>query len=204
MKLGRALYPRIAFILGVTTLIVALQWQAVQPAPAVGEAEPPSGTEIPQEMAILDGEPFPTTPPDASEITVGPPDGAGYAAVAGAAGAVASEATVIVINLNARTAISTTAGTDGAFSATLYAPPGSSLLVKYELDGDRITRYWEAAQFSPPYIPASLHQDKNCTSCPHPAASLRRQPTHADNRSGSSSYPQCDHASHARRAHPRQ
>jgi len=91
-------------------------------------------------------QPLPTTPPDASKITVTSPDADGYAFVEGAAGAVESLATVVVINLSAHTLMTTTAGADGSFFLPLYSPAGSSLLIKYETEGDRIGRFWRAAR----------------------------------------------------------
>jgi hypothetical protein len=96
--------------------------------------------------------PFPTTPPDAGKITVGEPDVEGYATVTGAAGAAAPLADVIVINLSANNVMTATADTTGAFTASLFAPSGSSLLVKYETDkgprpqGSRIKAFWQEAQ----------------------------------------------------------
>ena len=95
--------------------------------------------------------PFPTTPPDASRITVGEPDVEGYATVTGAAGAVEPLSAVAVVNLSAHTPMTTIADASGAFAATIYAPPGSSLLVKYDPDGDRVARLWQDA-FADPLV----------------------------------------------------
>jgi len=95
--------------------------------------------------------PFPTTPPDASLITVGEPDAEGYATVSGAAGAVEPLSAVAAVNLSAHTPMTTTADASGAFAATIYAPPGSSLLVKYDPDGDRVARLWQDA-FADPLV----------------------------------------------------
>lgn len=88
---------------------------------------------------------FPATPPDVSRITVGAPDLAGYAQMTGAPGAVPSGAAVAIINLNAHNLITATADLQGGFTASLYAPPGASLLVKYETDGTRIPDFWQLA-----------------------------------------------------------
>ncbi len=93
--------------------------------------------------------PFPTTPPDASQITVGEPDDEGYATVVGAPGAVEPLSAVAVVNLSARTPMTTTADASGAFTTTLYAPPGSSLLVKYDPDGERVPQLWRDAFVDP-------------------------------------------------------
>jgi hypothetical protein len=89
--------------------------------------------------------PFPTTPPDASKITVGDPDVEGYATVTGAAGAVEPLSMVALVNLSAHTVMTATSDASGAFTAALYAPPGSSLLVKYDFYGDRARRLWQDA-----------------------------------------------------------
>jgi len=93
--------------------------------------------------------PFPTTPPDASLITAGEPDADGYAIVSGAAGAVEPLSAVAVVNLSAHTPMTTTADASGAFTTTIYAPPGSSLLVKYDPDGDRVAQLWQDAFVDP-------------------------------------------------------
>lgn len=87
----------------------------------------------------------PTTPPDARKISVGDPDLAGYALINGESGAVPPDASVIIINLSAHNLITATAATDGSFQALLFAPPGSSLLVKYEENGSRIYSFWQKA-----------------------------------------------------------
>ncbi len=69
-------------------------------------------------------------PPDASLITVSPPDVDGFATVTGASGAVPPFSAVAVVNLNAAAAAAAVANARGAFTTTtLYAPPGSPLLV---------------------------------------------------------------------------
>ena len=91
-------------------------------------------------------EPYPTIPPDASKISVDEPDEDGYATVTGAAGTVPADAEVVVINVSAHTVMTDTADTNGAFTTDLYAPPGSSLLIKYETGADNaIERFWQDA-----------------------------------------------------------
>ena len=86
--------------------------------------------------------PFPTTLPDASKIAVSDPDDEGYATVTGVAGAVPPDVAVAVVNLSASIVMTTTADAGGAFTATLYAPPGSWLLVKYDTKSDRLDTLW--------------------------------------------------------------
>jgi len=92
--------------------------------------------------------PFPTTPPDAERITVSSADAEGNATVTGSAGAVEPFSLVLLANVSARTVTTATADANGAFRATLYAPPGSSLLVKYDPIGHRVARAWQDTQVS--------------------------------------------------------
>jgi hypothetical protein len=86
------------------------------------------------------------TPPDASLISVSPPDVDGYATVSGAPGAVPPYSAVAVANLSASPMAATLSDGLGAFTTTaLYAPPGSSLLIKYDPESYRAIRLWEAA-----------------------------------------------------------
>jgi len=146
MHTAKPFASRFPLLMSLTALILVLQWSTGRPETPAGEAFPAGGTPSDHEVASLDDLPFPITPPDADKISVGPADGEGYATVSGAARAVAANASVIVVNLNARTVMTATAGVSGDFDATLYAPAGSSLLVKYELDGPRIAAFWQEAQ----------------------------------------------------------
>ena len=89
--------------------------------------------------------PFPTTPPRASFITVGEPDLDGYATITGTADAVEPLSAVMLVNLSARNLMTATADASGAFTATLYVPPGSSVIVKYDREGDRVRQIWQDA-----------------------------------------------------------
>ncbi len=81
----------------------------------------------------------PTIPPNASLITVGNPNSDGVATVSGSAGAVDTLARVVVVNLDTHSLALTYAEADGSFSLEVFAPPGSTLLVKYDPD------YWRTA-----------------------------------------------------------
>ncbi|MBN1963869.1 MAG: carboxypeptidase regulatory-like domain-containing protein, partial [Anaerolineae bacterium] len=74
---------------------------------------------------------FPTEPPRAELIHVSAPDADGTSAVTGEPGAVAPLSSVFLGNLSAHTFATTLADAEGGFSASLYLPPGSALLVKY-------------------------------------------------------------------------
>ena len=89
-------------------------------------------------------DPFPS-PPNVSKITISSPNADGYAAVAGASGALPGNVAVAIVNQNTRNVITTDANSAGAFAATLFAPPGSSLLIKYSPNPDLIDVLWEQA-----------------------------------------------------------
>ena len=75
--------------------------------------------------------PIPYDPPDASKITIGPPDSLGEATVTGAAGAALPLARVFLVNLNSAHQAHTISEADGHFTARIYAPPGSSIMIKH-------------------------------------------------------------------------
>ncbi|MBM4464662.1 MAG: VCBS repeat-containing protein [Chloroflexi bacterium] len=75
--------------------------------------------------------PFDFAPPDASRITVGPPDDLGEALVTGAPGAALPLAHVLLVNLNSTHQAHAVSEADGSFTARIFAPPGSALMVKH-------------------------------------------------------------------------
>lgn len=87
----------------------------------------------------------PETPPDASKIAVGSQNTDGYSVITGAAGTVPANVGVAIINLSTRNVITTTADSSGGFHATIFAPPGSSLLIKYSSETDLIDLLWDHA-----------------------------------------------------------
>ena len=92
--------------------------------------------------------PFESIPPDATRISVSAVDDAGVATVSGAAGSVPAAAAVALVNLNSGSAITTMAAADGSFSARLFAPPGSALLVKTAKGSVEIGQFWQDVQFT--------------------------------------------------------
>ena len=86
---------------------------------------------------------LPHTPPRAELIQVEPVGPEGYATITGAKGAVHPSSAVAIINLNAHTLKVTVSDENGAFAVDdLYAPPGSSLLVKVDPKGDQVASAW--------------------------------------------------------------
>ena len=88
-------------------------------------------TEVVLRLSQSPVNPHPDLPPDASKITVGQIDGLGEAAITGAAGAALPLSQVLVVNLSSSHQASAVAEEDGSFSARVFAPPGSAILVKH-------------------------------------------------------------------------
>ncbi|MCK5314125.1 MAG: hypothetical protein KAJ53_03335, partial [Anaerolineales bacterium] len=93
--------------------------------------------------------PFPTEPPNASLITIRTANIDGDAVITGTADSVLPNSTVVIVNLSSSNLITTTADSSGAFTAQLYSPPGSSILVKYDPDGDLARQLWKASLSDP-------------------------------------------------------
>lgn len=85
--------------------------------------------------------PIPYDPPDASKIIIGPPDGLGEAVVTGAPGTALPLAHVLLVNLNSTHQAHAISAADGSFTARIYAPPGSAIMVKH---GPPIPGRWDA------------------------------------------------------------
>lgn len=82
-------------------------------------------------LATADGHPIPYDPPDASKISIGAPNGLGEAIVSGAPGAALPLAHVLLVNLRSNHQADSISAEDGSFSARIYAPPGSDLMIKH-------------------------------------------------------------------------
>ena len=81
--------------------------------------------------------PIPYEPPDAAKISVGPPDLLGEALVTGGPGAALPLARILLVNLHTAHQAQAVSETDGSFSARIYAPPGSPLMIKHGPASDR-------------------------------------------------------------------
>ena len=75
--------------------------------------------------------PIPYDPPVAAKISIGPIDDLGEATITGSAGAVLPLAHVLLVNLNSTHQGHAYSNADGSFSARLYAPPGSAIMIKH-------------------------------------------------------------------------
>jgi hypothetical protein len=80
---------------------------------------------------------IPTDPPDAGKITIGTLNDLGEAPISGAPGAVLAAAKVLLVNLKTGHQAHTVSAANGSFSATLYAPPGSAIMIKHGPDSWR-------------------------------------------------------------------
>ena len=69
--------------------------------------------------------------PSQGRITIGPVDDLGEASVTGLPGAALPWAHVLLVNLNSTHQAHTTSDADGSFSARIYAPPGSAVMIKH-------------------------------------------------------------------------
>lgn len=122
-------------------MIVVLFFMLQTPSDAaIGQNDEPAQ---PRKEAIQVS--YPTTPPAADKISVSAPDVDGYATITGLAGAVPGNSSIAIINTSSGTVMTATAGLDGAFSAVIFSPPGSTLLVKYDIDGSTVDQLWQLA-----------------------------------------------------------
>ncbi|MEK6374267.1 MAG: hypothetical protein AABO58_16390 [Acidobacteriota bacterium] len=78
---------------------------------------------------------IPASAPRAALISVSAADDAGMATVSGAAGAADPRATVLVANSYTGQLNFASAAPDGSFTARMFAPPGSAILVKHDNPG---------------------------------------------------------------------
>src|ERR1035438_6558527 len=72
----------------------------------------------------------PDSPPRAALIEISTPDSTGHVTFTGAPGAVAPAQAVFLVTLETGHAATTTSAADGSFSAALFAPPGTSVIIK--------------------------------------------------------------------------
>ena len=90
---------------------------------------------------------MPDDPPKAALISISPPTADGEVTIRGAAGSVAPDSAVIAITLETGHFTTTQATTDGSFTAALFAPAGTSVLIKTDPIGASVARF---ANIDPP------------------------------------------------------
>ena len=103
-----------------------------------------SGEGVPDLVLMVSRQPMPFVPdepPKAALISISPPTAEGEVTLRGAAGSVAPESTVFVTTLNTGHFATTQARADGSFTATLFAPAGTSILIKADPFGITVARF---------------------------------------------------------------
>ena len=84
--------------------------------------------------------PVPDNPPRASLISISAPNPAGDVTVTGAAGSVSNGSRLILVTLDTGHFVQATAAGNGSFNATIFAPPGTSIMVKADPTGASLAR----------------------------------------------------------------
>ena len=93
-------------------------------------------------------------PPKAALISISHPTADGEVTLSGAAGSVAPHSAVVAVTLETGNFTTTQATADGSFTATLFAPAGTSVLVKADPFGPSVAQFVdsvpdELAEFDP-------------------------------------------------------
>ena len=83
----------------------------------------------------------PDDPPKAARISISSPTGDGEVTLRGAAGSVAPNSAVVAITLETGHFTTAQATASGSFTATLFAPAGTSVLIKADPFGTNIARF---------------------------------------------------------------
>ena len=92
--------------------------------------------------ASRDPMPFaPDDPPKATLISISPPTADGEVTLSGAAGSVAPNSAVVAFTLDTGNFTTAQATADGSFTATLFAPAGTSVLIKADPFGTSVAQF---------------------------------------------------------------
>ena len=83
----------------------------------------------------------PDDPPKAALISISPATAAGEVTLSGADGSVTPHSTVVAITLNTGHFTTAQATASGSFTAALFAPPGTSILMKADPVGTTVARF---------------------------------------------------------------
>ena len=103
-----------------------------------------SGTGVSNLALTVSRQPLPFVPddpPEAALISISPPTADGEVTLRGAAGSVAPNSAVVAITLETGHFTTAQATARGSFTATLFAPAGTSLLVKVDPLGTNIAQF---------------------------------------------------------------
>lgn len=89
----------------------------------------------------------PDTPPRLTLTSISTPDAAGIATVTGAPGAAPAGSTLLLVTLDTGHFVRSLAAEDGSFTSSLFAPPGTSILIKADPTGCHVQNLfnWNAA-----------------------------------------------------------
>ena len=127
--------------------------QSTLPVCLSGETDPaiiPRGTNIPTCTPGQDpgvdfphgGSPLaPDAPPVASLIAVSSPDSGGMVTVTGSAGGTTSGASLLLFTLDTGHYVTTQAGSDGSFTSSIFAPAGTSIMIKADVFGGTVQAF---------------------------------------------------------------
>ena len=85
----------------------------------------------------------PDDPPKAALISISPPTVDGEVTLTGAVGSIPPQSAVIVITLDTGHFTTAQATDSGSFTATLFAPPGTSILIKADPFGSSVARFMD-------------------------------------------------------------
>ena len=97
-----------------------------------------------------DPTPFvPDDPPKAALVSISTPTAAGEVTLTGAAGAVAPNSAVVAITLETGDFTTTQATDSGSFAATLFAPAGTSVLLKADPVGSNVAQFLSSLKDNP-------------------------------------------------------
>ena len=103
-----------------------------------------SGAGVADLVLTVSRQPMPLVsddPPKAALINISPPTAAGEVTLSGAVGSVPPHSTVVAITLNTSHFTTAQATASGSFTATLFAPPGTSILMKADPVGTTVARF---------------------------------------------------------------
>ena len=118
--------PKLSSVLRSLVLIFLSGWIVMVAPPAAAQ----------QTVAFV-----PDDPPKAALISISPPTPAGEVTVTGAAGAVAPGSAVFLATLDTGHFTTTQATGSGSFTATLFAPAGTSVLIKADPVGANVAQF---------------------------------------------------------------